>query len=53
MLTARAEPEQRVEGLETGVRSVAPLAPADTDAVLAEVGYSADEIAAMRTEGAI
>jgi len=42
-----------LEGLETEIRSVAPLAPADTDAVLAEVGYGPDEIAAMRAEGAI
>ncbi len=42
-----------VEGVETGIRSVAPLAPADTDAVLAEAGYSAAEIAAMRAEKAI
>ena len=34
-----------MEGLETGVRQVAPLAPADTDDVLAEIGYSAAEIA--------
>jgi formyl-CoA transferase len=39
-----------MEGLETGVRQVAPLAPADTDDVLAEIGYSAAEIAAMRAE---
>jgi crotonobetainyl-CoA:carnitine CoA-transferase CaiB-like acyl-CoA transferase len=42
-----------MEGLSTGVRSVAPLSPADTDAVLAEVGYAASEIAAMRAEGAV
>ena len=42
-----------LEGLETGVRSVAPLAATDTDAVLAEAGYSADEIAEMRAEKAI
>ena len=42
-----------LEGLETGVRQVAPLAPADTDAVLAEIGYSAAEIAAMRSLGVI
>ena len=33
-----------------GVRQVAPLAPADTDDVLAEIGYSAAEIAQMRAE---
>jgi formyl-CoA transferase len=42
-----------LEGLETGVRSTAPLAPGDTEAVLAEVGYSADEIAEMHAQGAI
>ena len=42
-----------LEGLETGVRQVAPLAPADTDDVLAEIGYSAAEIATMRAEHAI
>ena len=42
-----------LEGLETGVRQVAPLAPADTDDVLAEIGYSTAEIAAMRAEHAI
>jgi len=42
-----------MEGLETGVRQVAPLAPADTDDVLAEIGYSAAEIAAMRAEHVI
>jgi formyl-CoA transferase len=41
------------EGLETGVRSVAPLAPTDTDAVLSEIGYSPAEIQSMRAEGAI
>jgi formyl-CoA transferase len=42
-----------LEGLETSIRSTAPLTAADTDAVLAEVGYSPDEIATMRAEGAI
>ena len=42
-----------MSGLETGVRQVAPMAPADTDDVLAEIGYSAAEIAEMRTEGVI
>jgi formyl-CoA transferase len=40
-------------GLETGVRQVAPPVPADTDAVLAEVGYSPAEIDDMRRAGAI
>ena len=42
-----------LEGLETQVRSVAPLKAGDTDAVLAELGYGAAEIAEMRREGAI
>ena len=42
-----------MEGLETGVRQIAPLAPADTDDVLAEIGYSAAEIAQMRAERVI
>jgi crotonobetainyl-CoA:carnitine CoA-transferase CaiB-like acyl-CoA transferase len=42
-----------MEGLESGVRQVAPLAPADTDDVLAEIGYSAAEIAQMRAEHVI
>ncbi|HZZ90907.1 MAG TPA: CoA transferase, partial [Caulobacteraceae bacterium] len=42
-----------MQGLETGVRSVAPLAPEDTDEVLAELGYSPSEIDQMRTEGAV
>jgi crotonobetainyl-CoA:carnitine CoA-transferase CaiB-like acyl-CoA transferase len=40
-----------MSGLQTGVRQVAPLAPADTDDVLAEIGYLPAEIATMRTEG--
>jgi crotonobetainyl-CoA:carnitine CoA-transferase CaiB-like acyl-CoA transferase len=42
-----------LEGLETRVRSVAPLAAGDTDAMLSELGYGAGEIAAMRRAGAI
>jgi formyl-CoA transferase len=42
-----------MEGLETEIRSVAPLKANDTEAVLAEVGYSREEIGAMRTDGAI
>ncbi len=41
------------EGLETGVRQVAPLSPGDTDDVLGEIGYSTLEIAALRAEGVI
>jgi crotonobetainyl-CoA:carnitine CoA-transferase CaiB-like acyl-CoA transferase len=42
-----------MEGVETRIRSVAPLTPEDTEAVLAEIGYGEAEIAAMRAEGAI
>jgi crotonobetainyl-CoA:carnitine CoA-transferase CaiB-like acyl-CoA transferase len=42
-----------LEGLETSIHSTAPLSAADTDAVLAEVGYSAGEIAEMRAGGAV
>ncbi|HVM99200.1 MAG TPA: CoA transferase [Caulobacteraceae bacterium] len=42
-----------MDGLETGVRSLAPLTPGDTEAVLAEIGYAPAEIAAMRAAGAI
>jgi crotonobetainyl-CoA:carnitine CoA-transferase CaiB-like acyl-CoA transferase len=42
-----------MEGLETAIRSVAPLAAADTDQVLSELGYAPDEVAAMRAEGVI
>ena len=42
-----------LQGLETTIRSVAPLTAADTDEVLAELGYAPDEVAAMRAEGAI
>ncbi|MGH6993768.1 MAG: CaiB/BaiF CoA transferase family protein, partial [Caulobacteraceae bacterium] len=42
-----------LEGLETSIRKVAPLTAADTDEVLAELGYEEREIAAMRKEGAI
>ena len=42
-----------LEGLETPIRSVAPLKPEHTDAVLAELGYDETEIEAMRRAGAI
>jgi len=42
-----------LEGLTTGIRSVAPLTAEDTDAVLGELGYSAAEIDGMRRQGAI
>jgi formyl-CoA transferase len=51
--TAMVATPINMAGLETGVRQVAPLAPADTDAVLAEIGYQPDEIAAMRTDRVI
>src|SRR5262249_53219610 len=37
-----------LEGLETSIRSVAPLQAGDTAAVLTELGYGASEIEAMR-----
>ena len=40
-------------GLQTGVRQVAALTPADTDDVLTELGYSREEIQLMRAEGVI
>jgi len=42
-----------LEGLETPIRSVAPLQPEHTDAVLAELGYGEAEIEDMRRAGAI
>ena len=42
-----------LEGLEKEIRTVAPLKPEHTDAVLAELGYDPDAIAAMRRAGAI
>ncbi|HLY78967.1 MAG TPA: CoA transferase [Caulobacteraceae bacterium] len=51
--TAMVASPLNLAGLETGVRQVAPLTPGDTDDVLAEIGYSPGEIAAMRTEGVI
>jgi crotonobetainyl-CoA:carnitine CoA-transferase CaiB-like acyl-CoA transferase len=42
-----------MDGVESPIHTVAPLAPADTDAVLAEIGYTDAEIAQMRADGAI
>jgi crotonobetainyl-CoA:carnitine CoA-transferase CaiB-like acyl-CoA transferase len=42
-----------LRGVDKTIRCVAPLAPEDTDAVLASVGYSEAEIAAMRESGAV
>jgi formyl-CoA transferase len=41
------------EGLEAPIRSVAPLQPEHTDAVLGELGYSGAEIEALREAGVI
>ncbi len=41
------------EGLQSRIRSVAPLKAEDTEAVLAELGYDSGQIAAMRQRGAI
>jgi crotonobetainyl-CoA:carnitine CoA-transferase CaiB-like acyl-CoA transferase len=51
--TAMVATPINMAGLETGVRQVAPLTPGDTDDVLAEIGYSAAEIAEMRSERVI
>jgi crotonobetainyl-CoA:carnitine CoA-transferase CaiB-like acyl-CoA transferase len=42
-----------LEGLQSRIRSLAPLKAEDTDAVLAELGYDAAAIAGMRQRGAI
>ncbi|MDE2485959.1 MAG: CoA transferase [Alphaproteobacteria bacterium] len=42
-----------MEGLATSIRSAAPLTAEDTDAVLEELGYGPEAIAAMRAAGAI
>jgi formyl-CoA transferase len=42
-----------LEGLETSIRSVAPLAAADSEAVLAEAGYAPDQIARLRADRVI
>ncbi|MFI4936142.1 MAG: CaiB/BaiF CoA transferase family protein [Caulobacterales bacterium] len=42
-----------LEGLEKTVRSVAPPGPEHTDEVLAETGYSPEQIDALRTKGVI
>ena len=51
--TAMVDSPINLEGLATSVRSVAPLKAGDTDSVLAELGYGAAEIEAMRAERAI
>jgi crotonobetainyl-CoA:carnitine CoA-transferase CaiB-like acyl-CoA transferase len=43
----------RLSRTSTSLRNAAPRAGADTDAVLAEYGYSADEIAELRNNGAL
>jgi crotonobetainyl-CoA:carnitine CoA-transferase CaiB-like acyl-CoA transferase len=42
-----------LQGVPKDVRSAAPDAGADTDAVLRDAGYDADEIAALRAEGVV
>ncbi|HEY2480778.1 MAG TPA: CaiB/BaiF CoA-transferase family protein, partial [Caulobacteraceae bacterium] len=42
-----------LEGLAAPIRSVAPLTPEHTEAVLGELGYGAAEIEAMRRAGVI
>ena len=43
----------RLSRTSTSLRNAAPRAGADTEAVLAEYGYSADEIAELRNSGAL
>jgi crotonobetainyl-CoA:carnitine CoA-transferase CaiB-like acyl-CoA transferase len=42
-----------LSGVDKTIRSVAPVLPESTDEVLASVGYSETEIAAMRESGAV
>jgi formyl-CoA transferase len=42
-----------ISGVDKAIRSVAQVAPENTDEVLASVGYSQSEIAAMRESGAV
>jgi formyl-CoA transferase len=42
-----------ISGVDKAIRSVAPVLPESTDEVLASVGYSETEIAAMRESGAV
>jgi formyl-CoA transferase len=42
-----------ISGVDKAIRSVAQVAPENTDEVLASVGYSESEIAAMRESGAV
>jgi crotonobetainyl-CoA:carnitine CoA-transferase CaiB-like acyl-CoA transferase len=42
-----------ISGVDKAIRSVAQVTPENTDEVLASVGYSQSEIAAMRESGAI
>jgi crotonobetainyl-CoA:carnitine CoA-transferase CaiB-like acyl-CoA transferase len=42
-----------ITGFDKGIRMATPEMSSSTDEVLASVGYSADDIAAMRKKGAI
>jgi crotonobetainyl-CoA:carnitine CoA-transferase CaiB-like acyl-CoA transferase len=42
-----------ISGVDKAIRSTAPVRPESTDEVLASVGYSESEIAAMRASGAV
>ena len=42
-----------IDGVDKSIRCAAPAKPDATDEVLAEVGYSRADIAAMRAAGAI
>jgi crotonobetainyl-CoA:carnitine CoA-transferase CaiB-like acyl-CoA transferase len=46
-------PPIRMEKTPTRIQGPSPLLDADTDAVLAECGYSADEIASLRAAGVV
>jgi crotonobetainyl-CoA:carnitine CoA-transferase CaiB-like acyl-CoA transferase len=43
----------RITGVDSGIRSLGPELGADTDAVLAECGFSASEIASLRRSGVV
>ena len=49
----RARPAAKFSGTPTSDTAAAPLLGADTDAVLTELGYNADRIAALRESGTV
>ena len=50
---AQPAPAPRFSRTPGAIRRSAPAAGADTDSVLAELGYAADDIAALRSTGAV